>query len=846
LWLYNYWFFGVKVGLIKHDLEMKIRFAKVILPLPLPGLFTYSIPTEFSDKVFIGQRVVVQFGKQRYHAALIHSFTDEAQSFHEIKPILNIIDEQAIIDEHQFKLWQWISDYYLCSIGEVMAAALPSALRLQSESLIIRDPSFSGDTNLLSDKEFLIWEAFEFKAELTIQDISKILSIKWVMPVIKSLLSKGVIQIQEELIEKFKPRTAELIQLSEKYLDEANIGSLIAKLEKKAPKQVDLLLGFISYTREIQETAIHKSKLLKQTGIAASVLQQLIKKEVFTATLINIDRIPDWKGIVNPPKQLNDAQQKSLKQVKYAFEEGKVALLHGVTSSGKTEIYIHLIHEILNTGNQVLYLLPEISLTTQIIQRLQEHFGDRLLIYHSRFNDQERVEVWNKVLDDNISTAKTKGKLIIGARSAMFLPMSNLGLVIVDEEHDQSYKQVDPAPRYNARDGAIVIGSFQDAHILLGSATPSIESYFNALTGKYALITLSSRFADVKMPHVSLVDVKEMRKRKEVNGSFSFLLIEKIREEIDNKRQVILFQNRRGFAPYLECANCSWVPTCANCDVSLTYHKGKHELRCHYCGFLQLPPIKCNACGDQDIRMRGFGTERIMEDLEIILPDARIARLDQDTTRTKHGFQRIVNDFEQGEIDILIGTQMVTKGLDFENVSLVGIINADSLMSFPDFRAHERGFQLLSQVSGRAGRRSIQGKVLIQTYNPHHVVFKDVINHDFKSFYERELLERYKFSYPPYFRLIEIRMKHKDEKDIEKLSNAFVKQLRHNFGNRVLGPTNPTISRVRNYYIRHVLIKIEKTLKIDEVKKYLVNSIFEFKALPDNRRLIIQVDVDPL
>jgi primosomal protein N' (replication factor Y) len=582
---------------------------------------------------------------------------------------------------------------------------------------------------------------------------------------------------------------------------------------------------------------------MKIPEASTSAFNALVKQGIFMLSQKVEGRLKAYAGSLIPPAILNPFQEQAFHEIQHAFDEGFTTLLHGVTSSGKTEIYIHLIEQQLKKGKQVLYLLPEIALTTQLINRLQRHFGPAMLVYHSRFNEQERVEVWNALLA-NSRSGQVTGKLVVGARSALFLPFSRLGLVIVDEEHDPSYKQVDPAPRYNARDAAVVLAQRQDARVLLGSATPAMETYFNALSGKYSLVTLDRRHAEVAMPSVEVIDMKEARKRKQVSGHFSSALIDQLLLVLQEQKQAIVFQNRRGFAPSLECNVCAWTPRCVNCDVSLTYHKRDHELRCHYCGYTLHIPSNCAACGDQDLRMRGFGTERIEEDLQLIFPEAKIARLDYDTTRGKEAFSRIISAFESGEVDFLVGTQMVTKGLDFDRVSLVGILNADSLFHFPEFRANERGFQLLAQVSGRAGRRD-HGKVVIQAYAKDHPVIHYVLKHDFRGFYMHELDERHKFNYPPYCRLIEIRLKHKDERKLERMSIELSRILRTRFGNRVLGPTVPYVNRVRNYYLRNLMLKIEKGLAVAEVKRLLMTSLEEYRAIPENRQLFIQVDVDP-
>ena len=821
-------------------------FADVILPLPLPETFTYGVPPEWMNRLTPGIRVVVQFGQQKVYAGIVFRCHDHPPENYQVKPILDILDDAPVVTPRQFRLWQWISDYYLCTRGEVMAAALPTALRLQSESIIERNEEFAGDPALLTDREYLIYEALELQHRLTLLEVSKILSIKHVMPVLRNMLEKQVVIIREELEERYKPRMVTLVALSEAYsADDERMGKLMDNLEGKSPRQLDILLAYLQLVREEGFSEVPRTLLLKRSGVSSSILAAMEKKRVFNLIKRPENRIIPYSGTSIPAFQLNPHQQTAMAGIRLAFSEGKVTLLHGVTSSGKTAIYIELIREQIKEGKQVLYLLPEIALTTQLIGRLQQHFGDDLLVYHSRFNEQERVEIWNMVLENNLGASEANGKVVIGARSAVFLPFERLGLVIVDEEHDASYKQEDPSPRYNARDLAVVMGGIHDAHVLLGSATPGLETYFNALTGKYALVSLDRRHAGLEMPRVDLVDMKEARKRRLVNGQFSNLLVERIVEELKSGQQVILFQNRRGFSPFIECAICSWTPRCVNCDVAMTYHKRKEELRCHYCGYVKEVPSKCLACGDHDLKMRGYGTERVEEELQILLPDARVARLDYDTTRSKSAYRRVISSFEQGEVDILVGTQMVTKGLDFDRVSLVGILNADAILHFPEFRAHERGFQLLAQVSGRAGRKG-SGQVLVQTYQTENTVLKFVLNHDYQGFYFHELNERHRFHYPPYYRLIEIRLKHKDEKRLESMSSVLSSTLKSVFGKRVLGPTVPYVSRIRNLYHRNILLKLEKTLSVVEVKQKLQQSLEVFRKSPDNRQLIIQIDVDPV
>lgn len=823
----------------------KILFADVILPLPLPDTFTYQVPPLLQDAVAVGHRVVVQFGKQRVYAAIVTRLHDNQPEGYITKDILDVIDETPVVTTSQFKLWQWMSNYYMSYPGEIMAAALPVALRLQSESVIVINDDFNGDTSILTDKEFLVWEALQIQKELTLNEIGKILSVRQVMPIIRAMVKKKVILVLEEIEERYKPKMIDIVDFHASIditSDEFNL--LLAGIEKKAPKQLDVVLALMKLKREQGEEAVLKSILLKESSSTTAIIATLVKKNIFTIQNIKADRITPYNGEVVPPKELNEIQQIALKDIQLAFENNKVTLLHGVTSSGKTEVYIHLIEEQLKQKKQVLYLLPEIALTSQIIHRLQKHFGQDVLIYHSRFNEHERVEVWNKILDDNLN--QHSARIVIGARSSVFLPFEKLGLVIVDEEHDPSYKQTDLSPRYNGRDVGIVMAALQGADVLLGSATPSMETYFNSLTGKYALVNLKKRYAGIEMPDVVLVNVQHARQSKSMKGNFSSKLLEEIEETLAKNYQVILFQNRRGFAPFLECGACSWVPICSSCDVSFTYHKNRNELKCHYCGQTMIKPVDCSSCHSYDLQMRGFGTERIEEDLKLILPDVKVGRLDHDTTRTKNGYQSILADFEAGNIDILVGTQMVTKGLDFDRVHVVGILNADSMLHYPDFRSNERGFQLLSQVSGRAGRKNQKGKVIIQTYSPDHAVLQDVINHDFESFYKRELTERYNFGYPPYSRLIEIRLKHQDYTQVDAAANDLTLLLKKKFGKRVLGPNQPSINRIRNYFIRTILLKVEKALNASEVKKLMSEAIHSFKTESKVQQLIIQIDVDPI
>ena len=824
------------------------QYVNVILPLALPDFYTYSVSEEYASQIAPGIRVVVQFGKQKVYTAIIYSIHHNSPEGYEVKPVLSIADNEPIVTAQQFNLWQWMSDYYLCTIGEVMAAALPSAFKLQSETTIILSADYKEEQDEnLNEREYPVVLALKSKKKLRLNEVSKLISLKQVMPVVKGLLARNLIELEEDLQDKYKPRTIAYIKLHESMKDEESLQAIMQQLEKRASKQLDLLMRFLLLSQEHDQEYFSRSYLLKKSGASHGMLQQLIKKNVFEIYERTEDRAEyvDETNLLKP-LELNLLQQSAFTEIKKIFNKNKVCLLHGVTSSGKTEIFIHLIAEQSKQNKQVLYLLPEIALTTQIIIRLQKHFGNKLLVYHSRFNENERVETWNKVLAfQNERELKDTFQLIIGARSALFLPFSNLGLVIVDEEHDTSYKQIDPAPRYHARDAAILLATQNGANVLLASATPSLESYYNALSEKYELVNLSKRHADLPLPPITLIDIREAMKRKLMHSHFSDVLLNSMQEILERKEQIILFQNRRGFVPVFECRNCSWVPHCVNCDVSLTYHKREQVLRCHYCGYSIQPPKRCAACGDTDLRMKGFGTEKVEEDLRLFFPDKKIARMDHDSTRSKHAYRNLISDFQQNEIDILVGTQMVTKGLDFDNVGLVGILNADSLLNYPDFRAYERSFQLMVQVSGRAGRKNKSGKVLIQTYNPSNRVLAHVMDHDYKSFYNEELIERHRFVYPPYYRLIALRLKHRDEYALEKMTDDFVKELKEVFGKRVYGPTHPPVARVKNQFIRHVLIKIEKKISVETVKKKLVKAMDFFRAMPENRQLVVQIDVDP-
>lgn len=819
-----------------EGIERKTLFIEVVLPLAISKTYTYRVPLEMSSGIRIGKRVVVQFGRSKIYTAIIYQVSETPPALYEAKYIIDILDEEPIVNEFQLRLWKWMSEYYLCHMGEVMQAALPSALKLASETRIILNQSEEIDKALLSDKEFLIVDALDLHAELKVSDISKLLGQKTVFPILRGLFEKNIIIISEEISEKFKPRKKSFITLNPLYKEAESRKALFEILER-APKQLELLLAY--FKLEKQQAEIAKAELLETSGSGPSALKALIDKEVFIQEDKIVSRLSAEELETLHDFKLNDAQEIALAGIREQLKEKDVVLLYGETSSGKTQIYIRLIEQMLLEGKQTLYLLPEIALTTQVVERLREHFGSQVGIYHSRFNDNERAEVWQKVL-------KGEYKMILGARSSIFLPFKELGLVIVDEEHESSYKQYDPSPRYHARDSAIYLAHLHKAKILLGSATPSLESYYNAKIKKYGLVTLKGRYGGVKSPLIEVVSIAEETKRKTMQSHFTSVLMSEIKEALSRKEQVILFQNRRGYTPFLLCTTCGFTPKCINCDVSLTFHKSSAKLHCHYCGYKQDVLTACPACGSTRIEQKGFGTEKIEDELQRLFEDAKIARMDLDSTRTRNSFQVLLNDFEEGKIDILVGTQMVAKGLDFGNVTTIGIISADSMLNYPDFRAFERSFQMLAQVSGRAGRRAKQGKVIIQAYDTSHRIISQVIRNDYEEMFNTEILERRNFHYPPLYRLIQLDVKHKDLSKLVTIAVSLGKLLRSQFGERILGPEAPMISRIRNYYIQTILIKVEKEgVSVQKIKEALQQILINFDTIPANKGVYMHIDVDP-
>lgn len=814
------------------------KFVDVILPVAVPNLYTYRVPFDWNDEVEVGKRVIVQFGKKKLYSSIIALVHEQAPTVYQAKYIEAILDDYPVVIQSQLNLWNWISKYYMCTIGEVMNAALPAGLKLVSETKVLLN---EGTINIdaLSDKEYLIVEALQVQGVLELNEIAKILDIKTVYPIIKSLLDKEIILMAEQVKEKYKPKLASYLSLPLAIRSDEDFKLTFEKLAR-APKQSDAFMLFLQKIDGAFDRELIKSVLVKEFPDVAAGINQLIKKEVLIEDKRPINRLEEFDGKVKPLHILSESQEKAYQDCKEGFENKKPVLLHGVTGSGKTEVYVQLITEQLAKGKQVLFLLPEIALTTQIINRLRAFFGDKVGVYHSKFNANERVEVWKDLLKKN----DNRYQIIIGARSAIFLPFAKLGLIIVDEEHDSSFKQHDPAPRYHARDTALYMANKYKADVLMGSATPAIETYYNAKQGKFHLVELTKRFGGVKLPEILCSDLQRAHKRKEMKSHFSDYLLEHVKSYLENGEQVMLFQNRRGYNPLWACETCGWTPQCSNCDVSMTYHKHIHSLKCHYCGFTSKPYASCQACGDHKLKMVGFGTEKIEEDLALFFPDKVIKRMDLDTTRSKNGYQNIINDFQHGLIDILVGTQMITKGLDFDNVGMVGVLSADSLLHFPDFRSFERSYQLLTQVSGRAGRKKKRGNVIIQTFTPDHWVIQKVIQNDYLGMYQQEIIERRNFKYPPFYRLIKITIKHRERDVSLNGAKVLVNVLKIKLGSRVLGPDAPFISRIKNKYIHQIIIKFEKGSSPAKVKDYIDASIVSVKNKKVYKSLVIAADVD--
>lgn len=814
-------------------------YAQVIIPLALPLNYTWSIPKHWADKALIGQRVEVQLRNKKYAGIIKNLSTAKPEKF-DPKEILNILDEEPLVHQKQLQLWEWIAQYYMCCEGDMMQAAVPANLKLNSETIVIWNDETEVDLNdgsLFTDSEYIVAQALEIKKELKMSEVQQLLDSSNVYPVIKKLIDKKVCYVWEELREKFKLKTETYILLNPTYNNDDALSDLLNNFGK-APKQMELLLSYLHLIKT--EGEVVQSALLKKSNATAAQLKALVDKGILIAEKRATDRIKALPKEVSLDFELSAAQETALSQVKTALAEKNTCLLHGVTASGKTQLYIKLIEEQLQQGNQILYLLPEIALTAQIIRRLQKHFGGNIAIYHSKFNPNERVEIWNKVKTGDI-------KIVLGARSAIFLPFNNLQLVIIDEEHDPSYKQQDPAPRYNARDAAIYYASLFNAKVLLGSATPSIETYFNCTQNKYALVNLDERFGNVALPIIELVDLKKIVTKEKGKIPLSPQLLEALQETINQKKQAILFQNRRGYSPYILCKTCGWIPQCNHCDVTLTFHKAKNKLSCHYCGS-SYPVIQtCAACGSHDFVFKNFGTEKLEELVAEALPNARIARMDWDTVKGKKDHDTLIKLFEQHRLDILVGTQMVVKGLDFENVNLVGIVDADGILNFTDFRVNERAFQLMEQVSGRAGRKDGAGKVLVQVSNMHHPVLQFVKAHNYVQLFNYELESRKAYHYPPFYRIINLTFKHKEKHIAEEAANIMIKGLQTSFKDCINGPSQPPVDRVRNQYLWEVQLKLPKNAKlIDNCKMQIHQQTVIIQNHPSYKSVSIVADVDPM
>ena len=819
-----------------------MKYADVILPLPLENCYTYRIPENMENIVTMGCRVIVHFGKKRYYTAIVLNVHDkQPSSTFEIKDIYALLDATPILRRPQLRFWEWIASYYICKLGDVYKAAIPSGLKLESETAVIYNEDFEA-TSTLRPNEQAVLDAFQGTLKLTLSELEKNTGLKNIVPVISSLISKGAVKISEELKKGYTPKTETFVRLAECYYDEDLLNNAFSEL-RRAKKQEMLLISFLDLSHALNPTLtqeLSKKELLERNKTSPAVLNALLKRGILECYEKQIDRIQASVCRTHELNPLTPAQNKAYQEIHESFKTKEVCLLHGVTSSGKTEIYMKLIDDVLHMNRQVLYLLPEIAITTQITERLAHFFGNKLLVYHSKFSDNERVEIWNKLLHSN------EPMLILGVRSSLFLPFSNLGLIIVDEEHENSYKQTEPAPRYHARNAAIVLANMHGGKTLLGSATPSIDSYFNALTGKYGLVELFTCYGESLLPQIIPVDIKELKRKKIMKNSlFSPILIEKMQDALSKEEQIILFQNRRGFAPMIECVDCGWVPHCVNCDVSLTYHKIHNQLVCHYCGYTYQLPKVCPECKGTNFQAQGFGTEKVEEEIALLFPNAKTARLDLDTARTRAAYERIISDFESRKTQILIGTQMISKGLDFENVSVVGILNADNLMNFPDFRAHERAFQLMVQVSGRAGRRQKQGIVILQTKQPDHPLIQLVQHFAYKEMVNIQLSERSMFHYPPYFRLILIVLRCKNNEVLQKMAHIYAEKLRIRLGQRVLGPITPPITRVQTLHIKNIVLKIEIAASIVALRNILEEVFNEMENIDLFKQLLVHYDVDP-
>lgn len=826
------------------SLSIVTKYADVILPLPLRGTFTYSIPESMAEDVAIGHRVIVPFGKHKFYTGIVSSFSPVAPRGYEVKEIISVLDKKPVLRHPQLRLWEWISVYYLASIGDVYKAAVPSGLKIESETVFEANPDFDPeDAASLNERELMVWQLLSTKGKMSSKDMERATGFKAMPQLLQRLVEKGVAIVSETLVERFRPKREKCVRLAIARGDEEALHEAFAKVKGAAKQEAMLvtllhLSDFANRAKPVSE--VLQETLLEKSKSTTTILKALVDKGIVERYTREISRFEPLSVQTTDLPQLSEAQEKALQEIHHKFIEKDTVLLHGVTSSGKTEIYVRLIGYAMRQGHQVLYLVPEIALTAQLTARLKSYFGNRMVVYHSKFSDNERVEIWHKLLNTNDPL------LIVGARSSVFLPFAKLGLLIVDEEHDQSYKQFDPAPRYNARDTGIMLAHMHGAKTLLGSATPSIETYYKALNGKYGLVSLTERYQGANLPEIVIVDMAKARQKKAVEGSLALETSSLVRRAINAGEQAILFHNRRGYSPKVRCVKCQYIPKCAYCDVSLAYHKRTDRLVCHYCGTSYPMPEICPACKEPAIETVGYGTERVETEVESIFTEGKVLRMDLDSTRSKDSYADIIDQFSKGKADILVGTQMVTKGLDFDRVSVVGVVNADSLLFFPDFRAHERAFNMLEQVSGRAGRRLDKGKVMIQTNSPDHPVLKFVAEHDYKGYYERECAERQAYAYPPFTKIIYIYLKHRDERELDNIAMMYGTKLRELFGTRVFGPSMPTVARAQSLYIRQIMLKIELNASMQKVKEILQNlQVQMHSSIPGFRGVILYYDVDP-
>lgn len=826
-------------------------YASVILPLPIHSAFTYAVPEDMEGIIVVGSRVLVPFGRRNIYTGIVESFVTAPPADYPLKEIYSILDENAIVRHPQLKFWNWIADYYLCSPGEVMKAALPSGLKVESETIVSISPDDSADPDAdasvetLTEAQAIVMQYVSHHGKVKIGDIDSLENVPNPRKTVKDLLFLGRLSIQERIVDKYISRKVNFVKLNCARNDFETLHKIF-DLVARAPKQERLLIAYLEYSgwmkADAQLIQVEKKELLNRSQGSPAALKALIDKGVMMVERRSVNRfshvaLSDEK--VNPPT-LSDKQQQAFNEILSQWKSHHVTLLRGVTGSGKTEIYSALIQKALDKGKQALFLVPEISLTTQLTMRLHKIFGSKLLVYHSRFSDNERVDIWKRLLESS------EPMVILGVRSSVFLPFSNLGLIVVDEEHEASYKQQEPAPRYNARDAAIVLASMHGAKVLLGSATPAIETYYKATEGKYGLVELLDRYEDASLPEVQIIDMRAERKRKRARGIYSDKLITEIRATLEAGRQAIVFQNRRGFAPIVVCRECGWTPRCPDCDVAPIFHRNTRELRCHYCGRSQRLPSVCPACGQPTLDIHGYGTERIADDISEMLPNYKVARMDFDTTRAKDAYEDIITAFSKGDTQVLVGTQMVSKGLDFDKVDIVAVTSADTILNFPDFRSDERAFNMLEQVSGRAGRRNGLGKVIIQTSSPANEVLAFLKQHNYKAFYDSEIENRRAFRYPPFTRVITIYLRHKDNSTLINLANEYTRRLKDRFGQRVTGPETPYVARISTWNIRTIMLKVETQASMPKVKQLLRDIYVGMTDIQGMKSALLHFDVDPV